>query len=86
VWSLNNGYEIGLEIDRKDWSKNYSEDNCRYITKDENILNGRYLNLTLEDVDWIRSEEFTYEEALSKFNCSKSVIKNIRDKNTFKNL
>lgn len=86
TWSLNNGYKTGLEIDRIDWNKNYSEHNCRYITKNENILNGKHLNLTLEDVEWIRSDDFSYEEASIKFTCSKAVIKNIREYKTFKNL
>lgn len=35
-WSLSNGYKEGLTIDRIDSSKDYSPDNCRWITREEN--------------------------------------------------
>lgn len=36
-WALSNGYKCGLEIDRIDNNKGYSEDNCQFITKSENV-------------------------------------------------
>jgi hypothetical protein len=33
IWSENNGYKKGLEIDRRDNSRGYSPDNCRWVTK-----------------------------------------------------
>ena len=35
-WALNNGYEETLTIDRIDSSSDYSPDNCRWITAEEN--------------------------------------------------
>lgn len=35
-WAINNGYQLGLSIDRKDSSKNYCPENCRWITINEN--------------------------------------------------
>lgn len=35
-WSLNNGYEIGLELDRKDPKDPYGPDHCQWITNVEN--------------------------------------------------
>lgn len=35
-WALANGYEDNLTIDRKNENKNYSPDNCRWITMEEN--------------------------------------------------
>ena len=40
-WSLNNGYQEGLEIDRRNTNGNYNPENCRWITKLENIKNRR---------------------------------------------
>ena len=38
-WSLENGYEDGLELDRINNDKGYSPDNCRYVTKIVNNSN-----------------------------------------------
>jgi hypothetical protein len=38
-WSLGNGYEKDLTIDRKDSSKDYNSDNCRWVTFYEQQLN-----------------------------------------------
>lgn len=37
VWAENNGYKKGLTIDRIDPSKDYSPENCRFITRSENV-------------------------------------------------
>ena len=87
-WAINNGYkpDCGLEIDRRDGTKGYSEDNCRFVSKSENILNCKNINLTPDDVLWIRSEYYSMEEALKRFTCSKNVILNIRNFKTFKDI
>jgi hypothetical protein len=38
-WALENGYSDGLEIDRIDNDSDYSPDNCRFVTKIENLRN-----------------------------------------------
>lgn len=38
-WALRNGYEFGLTIDRKDNSKGYFPDNCRFINMKQQCLN-----------------------------------------------
>lgn len=40
-WSMENGYELGLEIDRTNNDLGYSPDNCRYVTKKQNRNNRR---------------------------------------------
>lgn len=38
-WAMNNGYQDGLTIDRIDINGNYEPNNCRWITKDEQMWN-----------------------------------------------
>lgn len=38
-WAINNGYERGLQIDRKDVNGNYEPSNCRWVTPKVNSQN-----------------------------------------------
>ena len=38
-WALSNGYKEGLQIDRKDNTKGYYPDNCRFVTSIINVNN-----------------------------------------------
>lgn len=38
-WAVDNGYQDGLEIDRIDGDKNYSPENCRWVTHKQNSRN-----------------------------------------------
>ena len=40
-WALQNGYDEGLEIDRKNNDGNYSKDNCRFVSRSINNMNRR---------------------------------------------
>lgn len=37
-WALNNGYSIGLDVDRIDNNGNYEPSNCQFLTRSENVL------------------------------------------------
>jgi hypothetical protein len=38
-WCINNGYKVGLQIDRINNNGNYSPDNCRFVTRRVNCFN-----------------------------------------------
>ena len=40
-WSINNGYVESLEIDRRNNDGNYEPNNCRFVTRTENLRNRR---------------------------------------------
>lgn len=40
-WALSNGYKKGLDLDRIDNEGHYSPDNCRYVTRGQNLRNTR---------------------------------------------
>jgi hypothetical protein len=87
-WCIEQGYEVNkkLEIDRKDNNKNYSSDNCRIVSKEENLLNMESIKLTFDDVAFIRSKDFDINNIPSDFKCSKEVIGRILNYKTFKNI
>lgn len=68
-WSLENGYEIGLSIDRIDFTKEYSPENCRWATRDTQANN------TSTNV-WIEydGEKYTIAQLSRIFNCSTGSI------------
>lgn len=41
-WAMSHGYEDGMELDRRDELKNYIPENCRWLTKKQNIFNRDY--------------------------------------------
>ena len=47
-WALSHGYSDGFEIDRKDNNKCYHPDNCRWVSRRENV-NNRRNTIRLED-------------------------------------
>lgn len=83
---INMGYKSGLEIDRIDNDKGYSKENCQCITPEENKLKQGVINLTKEDVIFIRSDEFNWDKHRKNYTCSDFTINNIIDKRTFLNV
>lgn len=61
-WALENGYQKGLDLDRRDNDGNYSPDNCRWITRRENTNNRR--NTIMIDVDGVILPETVWSDRL----------------------
>ena len=47
TWALSNGYQNGLELDRINNNKSYSQNNCRFVTHKVNCQNRFYKNDTI---------------------------------------
>lgn len=78
-WAMANGWEEGLEIDRKDNNGNYEPSNCRFITSQENKRNRKTSKLTWESVRDIRNAKLLTPEIQNKqlavsFNVSETNI------------
>ena len=50
TWAMNNNFKPNLHIDRIDGTKDYTPDNCRWITQQENNRNGARSKLSKGDV------------------------------------
>ena len=53
-WSINNGFDVSLELDRIDAEKGYSPDNCQWITHRENTAKVYKLFGRDPDVEYIK--------------------------------
>ena len=85
-WAVNNDYQEGLEIDRRDNDKDYSPENCRWVTCLENNRNRRNIKLTLEIANEIRGLlNLSTNELSKKFNISKRQIQRIKQNKQWKN-
>lgn len=49
AWALANGWEKGLDLDRRDNNGNYCPENCRFITHQENCRNKSNSRKRVED-------------------------------------
>lgn len=73
-WSIKNGYKDNLTIDRIDIDKNYSPNNCRWITKGEQAKN-RSCNYNIEYMgkkqnlqDWCTELNLDYKRMHNRIN------------------
>lgn len=75
-WSMENGYEENLTIDRIDNNKGYSPDNCRWVTPLEQQNNTRK-NIYYE----YNGEKFTLSQICRKYNINYSTLSHRLEKN-----
>jgi hypothetical protein len=68
-WLVNNGYEKGLQIDRRNNDGDYSPDNCRFVTNYENSRNKRTNRHC-----WVNGEKMIFADAASVIGVNKQTI------------
>jgi len=81
-WALKNGYKKGLQVDRIDPGRNYEPQNCRLVSKKENVRRARrYSKLSHYESRKIKQRLFAGEKgnALAKeYGVSTSLISLIK--------
>ena len=87
-WALANGYQDTLTIDRIDNDKDYSPENCRFVSYQIQNQNSSACVLTPDIVLKIRSEypQLNYSLLAKKYSVNKSTIANIIRLKTWKNI
>lgn len=72
-WAFDNGYAEDLTLDRENNNKGYSPDNCRWITREEQMNNTRYNKIIEFEgekhtiAEWSRIKEIKYPTLVSRF-------------------
>lgn len=70
-WCLKNGYQEGLDLDRRNNNGNYCPENCRWISRKENVNNRRntiFLEVNGEKLpETVLSEKLGIDRALIKY-------------------
>lgn len=73
-WSVKNGWEPGLQLDRIDNDRGYSPDNCRYVTITENVRNrectlyANYYGIERPLAEWCDLFDVNYKTVWEKLN------------------
>lgn len=76
-WSLNNGFEPGLSLDRIDPNKGYNPENCRYITMEEQQRNRRDNRCFIDPFD---GEKLCLAAIAKKYNIPEETFRKRIDK------
>jgi len=76
-WSLDNGFHLGLTIDRIDTNKGYEPNNCRYITNEEQQRNRRDNRCFIDPFD---NEQLCLAAIARKYNIPEDTFRKRIDK------
>lgn len=80
-WSINNGYQDNLTIDRIDNNKDYSPDNCRWITTQKQCNNRRNNHLVTINGETHTIMEWSRISGLDRKVIERRLKKNISGEN-----
>jgi hypothetical protein len=69
-WALSHGYKYGLEIDRIDNNGDYCPENCRWVTRTQNMNNTSKTKHIL-----YAGRQYTITELADQFNLSRDLIR-----------
>lgn len=85
---MHEGYEQGLWLDRKDGTKGYSKDNCRWVTPTESNRNRDFVKVTeelaLEIRERYRDEPLTQQQLGEEYNLDQTTISDIIRRKSWK--
>ena len=72
-WALQNGYKLGMSIDRINNDGNYEPSNCQFLTRGENASKGRKKLITISGITLSQSEwsALAYRGAAHRFSSDK---------------
>jgi hypothetical protein len=73
IWSMENGWENGLTIDRIDNDRGYSPDNCRWTTMEVQLKNRRQVKLYYYDGDYRTIPEISRRTGVSEYRLRKLI-------------
>lgn len=85
-WSISNGYQEGLTIERNNNDGNYEPGNCRWTTQQEQNQNKRNVILSAEDVLKIRSDFRSDDEIAQDYSVDPHTIYCARTRRTWNNI
>ena len=88
-WSMANGYDDSLTLDRKDSTKGYSPSNCRWATHAEQSQNIRTNVLDPDKVRFIRAEHVkkrTYTSLARELGISREAVRKVALRKSWKNI
>ena len=81
-WCHSNGFKRGLQIDRRDNDGSYTPENCRFVTRAENIRNSSRCSLSHDDVACIKlnleTSPVSQNQLATLFGVHPSTISNIK--------
>lgn len=89
AWAEQNGYRSGLELDRIDNNGNYTPDNCRFISKAENLRNRSTPKINPDDARAIRMlcwSDLSHRMVAKIFGIGKSTVNRVVNFQTWKDV